>query len=151
MATKTVTIDTAEWLYPDMTGVTHEVTNAQTFTFELTDGGASAVVWQNDLAQVLTCTDGTLITIRPQTMGAPVGTTNGNARHSWGPTADAQDATAIYGLAGEFSASHSSNNVVQNFKAITILADNVDAPTALTATFEDQFARRFTWTTVTVS
>jgi len=44
MATKTFTIDTNEWLYPDVTGITHAVTNAQTFTIELTDGGASAVI-----------------------------------------------------------------------------------------------------------
>ena len=48
MSTKTVTIDTNEWLYPDVSGITHAVTNGQTFTFELTDGGASAVTYQTD-------------------------------------------------------------------------------------------------------
>lgn len=150
MATKTVTIDTNEWAYPDMTGITHIVTNAQTFTFELTDGGASAVTYQNDVNKTLTCTDGTLITIRPQSVGATNGTGNGNARHTWGPTLDAQETVATYGLQG-FAASHSSNNVTQYWKPISLLVDDTDTPTAITGTFEDQFGRRFSWTTVTVS
>ena len=151
MATKTCTIDTGEWLYPDSTGVTHLVTNAETFTFELTDGGASAVTWANDINKSLVCTDGSRITIRPQAVGSTNGTGNGNARRAWGPTADAQDGVAIYGLAGEFAASHSSNNITQFWKAISVLADDVDTPTAITATFEDQFGNRFTWTTITVA
>ena len=43
MATKTVTIDTGEWIYLDKFGDEHVVTNGQTFTFTLTDGGAAAV------------------------------------------------------------------------------------------------------------
>ena len=152
MATKTVTIDSGEWLYPDVSGVTHAVTNAETFTFELTDGGAAAVTWANDNGGSLACTDGSSITIRPKAAQSQPGVATSNGLiGTWGPTADAQDGVAIYSLAGEFRASHSSNNIEQIWKAITILADNVDAPTALTATFEDQFGNRFTWTTVTVS
>lgn len=152
ISTKTVTIDTNEWLYPDSTGVTHAVTNAETFTFELTDGGAAAVNWANDLGVSLACTDGSRITIRPKaSLSQPGVATHNGTIGSWGPTADAQDGVAVHGLAGEFRASHSSNNVEQIWKAITVNADNVDAPTSLTATFEDQFGNRFTWTSVTVS
>jgi len=152
MATKTVTIDTNEWQYPDITGVTHTVTNAQTFTFELTDGGASAVSYQNDINKSLSCTDGSRITIRPQASPSQVGAATANGIiGKWGPTADAQDGVAVYGLAGEFSASCSPTETVQYWKAISINVDNVDAPTSITATFEDQFGRRFTWTGVTIS
>jgi len=149
MATKTVTIDTGEWLYPDITGITHEVTNAQTFTFELTDGGASAVLWQNDLAKSLTTTDGLLINIRPQTEMASA--TAGNARRSWGPTADAEDGVALYSKAGEFVAECPTTGVLQYWKPATINVNNVDAPTTITATFEDQFGHSFIWTAVTIS
>ena len=152
MAQKTATIDTGEWLYPDSTGVTHAVTNAEAFTFELTDGGAAAVTWANDLGVSLACTDGSRITIRSKASMSQVGAASANGTiGTWGPTADAQGGVATHGLAGEFRASHSSNNVEQIWKATTINADDVDAPTSLTATFEDQFGNRFTWTAVTVS
>ena len=84
MATKTVTIDTGEWLYPDTTGVTHTVTNGETFTFDLTDGGASAVTWKNDLGGTLACTDGTRVNIHRQAENATNGTGNGNAGRFYG-------------------------------------------------------------------
>jgi len=151
MATKTVTIDTDEWNYPDISGAKHMVTNAEAFTFTLTDGGASAVTYQNDLDGSVLCNDGSRVTIRRWAANATNGLVNGNLARTWGPTADAQDATAVYGLAGEFVTSHSSNNVYQFWKPISLTVDNVDAPTAISGTFEDQFGNRFTWTTVTVS
>ena len=151
MATKTVTIDTGEWLYPDTTGVTHTVTNAQTFTFTLTDGGASAVTWINDLDGSLSCTDGSRVTIRRHADNATNGTGNGNTGKKWGLTADAQEGAVQYGIPGEFVASHSSNNIPQYWRLATINADDTDTPTSITAKFEDQFGRSFTWTTVTVS
>src|SRR3990167_11209346 len=118
MSQKTFTIDTGEWLYPDRFGVTHAVTNAQTFTIELTDGGASAVTYANDLAQELSCTDGSRVFIRPRVSMSQVGASTFNGdRATWGPTADAQDAVAVYGLAGEFVASSSMGNVEQIWKA----------------------------------
>lgn len=150
MATKTFTIDTGEWAYPDVTGITHLVTNAQTFTMEMTDGGATAVTYQNDVAQTVTTTDGYTLYIRPQTELGQTGS-NSNVRRTWGPTADTQDGTAIYGLAGEFVCDCPVTGITQYWKPITINVNNVDAPTTITATFEDQFGHSFSWSAVTIA
>jgi hypothetical protein len=149
MATKTFTIDTNEWLYPDVTGITHAVTNAQTFTIELTDGGASAVTYQNNQNQSVTTTDGYSISIYSRT--TPASGTSGNTRFTWGPTADAQDNTTLYGIRGEFSTRCPITGIGQHWVPATINVNNVDAPTAITATFEDQFGNAFTWTSITIS
>ena len=149
MATKTVTIDTNEWLYPDKFGVTHAVTNAQTFTFELTDGGASAVTYQQDHATSVTTTDGLRINMRPQATMSQVN--NIGTIRTWGPTADAQDATAIRNLSGEFACECPCSGDIQYWKSSSMTVDNVDAPTEITATFEDQFGNTFSWTSVTVA
>jgi len=151
MATKTITIDTDEWKCPDQFGITHTVTNAQTFTFELTDGGATAVVYQNDQNQSVTTTDGYRIPIFARTTTAGAAATNGNVRHSWGPTADAQDGVAVRNLAGEFCTKCPLTGLEQYWKASSLTVDNVDAPTAISGRFEDQFGNSFTWTNVTVS
>lgn len=151
MATKTITIDTNEWLYPDKFGVTHAVTNGQTFTIELTDGGASAVTYQNDQNQSVTTTDGYRIGIFAPTNTAGQTASNGNVRRSWGPTADAQDGVAVYGLAGEFTTRCPMTGAEQFWKPVTVTVDNVDAPTTISAVFEDQYANSFSWTNVTVS
>lgn len=149
MATKTFTIGANKWQYPDVTGVTHTVSTNQTFTIELTDGGASAVTYQNNQDQGVTTTDGLRIPIFARTENASG--TSGNTRRSWGPTADAQDGVAVYGLAGEFTTRCPYTGITQNWKPITVNVDNVDAPTSITAQFEDQFGNYFSWTSVTIS
>jgi hypothetical protein len=149
LATKTVTIDTGEWAYPDVTGVTHQVTNAQTFTFELTDGGAAAVSYQQDLAKSVTTTDGLRIHMRPQAENASG--TAGSDRRKWGPTADAQDGVAVRNLAGEFVAECPTTGILQYWKPASLTVDNVDAPTTISGVWEDQFGNKFSWTDVTVS
>lgn len=149
MATKTVTIDTNEWLYPDSFGITHAVTNAQTFTFTLTDGGASAVTYAQDNATSVTTTDGLTITMRPMST-ATNGTNNGTMR-SWGPTADAQDGVAVRNLAGEMCIECPKSGDKQYWKAASLTVNNVDAPTAISGVWEDQYGNTFSWTTVTVS
>lgn len=153
MATKTVTIDTGEWLYPDVFGVTHAVTNAQTFTFELTDGGASAVTYQQDLAKSVTTTDGYTIAMRPQSEGNLGGSTGTNvgSRRIWGPGADALDGVAVYSQRGELYMECPVTGILQIWKPCVVNIDNVDAPTSITASFEDQFGNYFSWTGVTVS
>lgn len=118
----------------------------------MTDGGASAVTYANDNGVSLSCTDGARVFIRPKASISQVGGTAFNGTiGTWGPTADAQDAVAVYSLAGEFRASCSLGEVEQIWKSTTINVDDVDAPTSITATFEDQFGHRFTWTSVTIS
>ena len=149
MATRTFTIDTDEWLYPDVNGITHAVNNAQTFTIELTDGGASNVTYQNNQNQSVTTTDGLRIQILSrcdQASGA-----GGNTRRIWGPTADAEDGVTLYSKRGEFSTRCPCTGVRQDWVAKTINVNNVDAPTTITASFEDTFGNSFTWTSVTLS
>ena len=149
MSTKTITIGAGEWVYPDSFGVKHTVTTSQTFTVELTDGGASAVTYQTDQAQSVTTTDGYRIPIFSRTENASAAA--GNTRRTWGPTADAQDGVAVYSLAGEFTTRCPLSGRTQAWKPSTINIDNVDSPTSITAKFEDQFGNNFTWTSVAIS
>ena len=145
MATRTVTVDTDEWKYPDISGVTHTVTNGQTFTMEITDGGASDVTYAIDNSQEVTTTDGLLINFRP-------GHSGGNTtRLIAGTQADANDATTLYSVGGELNIEDPVSGVIQHWVPTTWLVNNVDAPTELTATFEDQYGNSFTWTTVTLA
>ena len=149
MATKTVTIDTGEWAYPDSFGITHLVTNAQTFTFELTDGGASAVTYAQDNATKVTTTDGLTITMRPMSTGNN-GTNNGSMR-TWGPTADAQNGVTLRNAAGELCIECPKSGDKQYWKASSITVNDVDVPTTISGTWEDQYGSKFSWTNVTVS
>ena len=151
MATKTVTIDTGEWAYPGINGITHSVTNAQTFTFTLTDGGASAVTYVMDGGQSVTTTDGRRIVFLADAENATNGTGSGNTARKWGPTADAQDNVTLYSNSGRISCLDPETHIRQNWVADKILLDDVDTPTAITATFRDQYGNTFTWTTVTIS
>jgi hypothetical protein len=145
MAEKTITIDTNEWAYPDKSGAKHLVTNAETFTFTLTDGGASAVTYALDGGSV-NCDDGGEVQLL-----ADAGTAgSGNIARSIGPLADANDDATTYGVEGRWLMSY-NNGPIQAWVPATLKIDNVDAPTAITAKFEDQFGNSFTWTTVTVS
>lgn len=151
MATKTVTIDTGEWLYPDKFGKQHTVKNAETFTFELTDGGASAVTYAQDKATSVLCDDGRRVHMRQQAISSNPAATGANAARTWGPTADAQDGVKVYGLSGEFVCQCPESGEIQYFKTAHLTVDNVDAPTTISGLFEDQFGNSFTWTSVTVS
>ena len=88
MATKTVTIDTGEWNYIDSVGNPHVVTNGQTFTFTLTDGGAAAVDYSINTGQTVTTTDGSYtatcdITVTSLPQGGCTGTQSDNIT-PWG-------------------------------------------------------------------
>lgn len=146
MATKTVTIDTGEWKYPDAHGGLHLVTNAQTFTFTMTDGGAAAVTYVIDPVQSVTTTDGYVIKINPVT------DQKGNSLLFGGVLADTQDATTLYNPRGEMVCQCSaSGDEKQYFRIAQLKLDNVDAPTELTFRGEDQFGNWFLLSAVTVS
>lgn len=151
MATKTVTIDTGEWLYPGINGITHTVTNAQTFTFDLVDGGANAVTYAINGGQSVTTTDGRRIVLLADAENATNGTGNGNTSRKWGPTSDTGEGSTFYSQSGRISCLDPESGVRQDWVADKILVDDTDTPTAITATFRDQYGNTFTWTTVTVS
>ena len=133
MASKTFTIDTNEWKYVDSYGIPHTVTNGQTFTIELTDGGASVVTYNQHVNTKVTTTDGYTIHFRQQT------DINNTARklHTF---ADTEDGVSVYGKGGELVAECPVSGRLQYWRPAKITLNNVDAPTALTATrLEDQF------------
>ena len=150
MATKTVTCVASGLKFEDAIGVQHTVTTSQTFTFELTDGGASAVTYQQNNGTSVTTTDGGTLVFRPQstnTSGTSVGTIL-----TWGPTADAQDGVAVVGLAGEFATSfNDGSGILQMWKAESLTVDNVDAPTLISGRWKDQFGHFMQWTGLTVA
>lgn len=145
MSTKTVTIDTNEWIYPDSNGVQHTVTNAETFTFEMTDGGASAVKYAIDDGQSVATDDGYTIYFRPFIDDG------NNTKLFIGMLADANDNTTTYNTPGEIVTSCPTTGRLQIWKLAQFKVDDVDAPTAISGRFEDQFGNYFTWTNVTVA
>lgn len=150
MATKTATCNANGFKFEDPTGISHTVTTGQTFTFDLTDGGASAVIYRQNNATSVTTTDGRTLVFRPQaeqpgTAGAA------NAIRKWGPTADAQDGVAVLSLAGEFCTEFTEGNILQNWVAETLTVDNVDAPTTIVGRWKDQFGRYMDWTDIGVA
>lgn len=149
MATKTATCVAGGLIFQDPFGVSHTVTTSQTFTFTLTDGGASAVTYQQDHATSVSTTDGRKLRFRPASTQSVQG--NAGSIRTWGPTADAQDAVAVYSLAGEFTTEFDEGNIPQYWKAETLTVDNIDAPTTMTGRWEDQFGRKMTWTGITVA
>lgn len=150
MATKTFTIDTGEWLYPDRFGINHTVTNGETFTMTLTDNGASDVVYQIDQAQSVATDDGLTISFRPGTKQGQFGS-NSNVVRAWGVTADAQETVNTYGLAGEIDIECPVSGAIQHWTTAQLLVNNADTPTEIGGTFEDQYGNSFTWTTITVA
>lgn len=149
MANKTATCVANGLKFEDPTGVQHTVTTSQTFTFDLTDGGASAVEYRSNLATSVTTTDGRTLVFRPQSTNSS-GTNVGTIR-TWGPTADAQDGVAVLSLAGELVTEFSEGNIPQYWKAETLTVDNVDAPTLVSGRWKDQYGRYMDWTGITVA
>jgi len=134
MATKTVTLDSNEMDYIDSAGVVHKVTNAETFTFTLTDGGASAVTYNVNAGQTVATDDGYVLTFdtRVATKTTDIGV-----------LADTQDAVNVYGLRGEIGITCSSTGVRQNWRIAQLTVDDVDAPTSITKlVLEDQYGNK---------
>jgi hypothetical protein len=139
MATKTVTIDTNEWKYPDSIGVEHTVSNAETFTFELTDVGTTGAKYTLDGGSVK-CTDGSRIYIQ-----------RGSAINVLFPK-DAEEGAVSYQTPGEWIMLDPYSGLEQIWKPAKFNVNSAGTPTEITAaTFEDQFGNTFSWTAVTVS
>lgn len=145
MASKTITVDSNEWVYPDSNGIEHTVTNAQTFTFELTDTSATLVTYAIDDNQSVTTEDGFKVEFQPLVDG------RSNRKLFIGPLADTMDGVATYNVGGELVCKCPTSGVVQYFRPEVVTIDDIDAPTSITATFKDQFGNTFSWTSVTIS
>lgn len=149
MATKTVTCVANGFKFQDPFGISHTVTTNQTFTFDLTDGGVSAVAYRQNLANSVTTTDGRTLIFRPRAENASG--TAGNTIRTWGPTADAQDGVAVLSLAGEFVTEFTEGGIPQRWVAETLTVDNVDAPTQIDGRWKDQYGRYMDWVGLTVA
>lgn len=140
MAASTVTLDTGEFVYIDRTGIGHTVTNAQTFTLTVTDGGVSAVEYSIPVAQSVTTTDGYTIDIRPNA-------NQNNAHRSIHFLTDAGQGSNFQDppINGEFVMTlQNGNPVEQIWKIAKINPSDADYGSAgtITMTLEDQFGNR---------
>ena len=146
MASSTVTIDTNEWTYIDAFGIGHTVTDAQTFTLTVTDGGAAAVEYNIPLAQSVTTTDGLLVTFRPECENASG--TGGSAFRTLGLFTDAGQGSAFYQppTRGELVCECPKSGIIQRWKPVSITPSDADYGSAgtIAAVFEDQFGHRMT-------
>jgi hypothetical protein len=137
--TVTVTIDTNEWTYIDHSGVTHVVTNGQTFTLNSTDTGTGSILRPN-ANQSVACTDGTRLFIHGYNNVQNVVTPAGD-------TAVTNDNSSL----GEWVMSSSADDIQERWKCSGLDVDDADAITQFTsARFEkvENPAHVFTWTTV---
>ena len=128
--TSAVTIDTGEWLYIDVSGITHTVTNAQTFNLTIDDNGAADVQYYLLVDQTpITTTDGYVITFRPE------------AGNKVAPITDAGQGSNFYSLRGELCIECPVSGVVQRWTVAKINPSNADfnAAGTITMTLEDQF------------
>lgn len=149
MPTKTITCVANGFKFQDPTGISHTVTTSQTFTFDLTDGGASAVAYRQNIANSVTTTDGRVLTFRPSAENASG--EGGSTIRTWGPTADSQDGAAVLSLRGEFITEFDEGGIPQIWVAETLTVNNVDAPTTISGRWKDQFGRYMDWASLTVA
>jgi hypothetical protein len=150
VASSTVTIDTNEWNYIDSMGVGHFVTNAQTFTLTVTDGGASLVEYNIPLAQSITTTDGYTLHFRPETENASG--TGGSAFRTVGFLTDAGQGSDFYSIRGELPIECPVTGIIQRWSVAKINPSDADYGSAgtLAVTLEDQFGNVMSFTGVTV-
>ena len=146
MSSSTVTLDSNEWAYVDAFGIGHYVTNGQTFTLTVTDGGASTVEYNIPLAQAITTTDGYRITFRPEAENASG--TGGSAFRTLGFFTDAGQGSAFYQppMRGELVCECPVSGIIQRWKPVTITPSDSDYGSAgtIAAVFEDQFGHVMT-------
>jgi hypothetical protein len=138
--TSTVTVDTGEWIYVDVTGMTHTVTNAQTFTLTIDDNSSSDDRYYLVVGQTpITCTDGSSLTFRPET--AMASGTSGNEYRMVAPLTDAGEGSDFYSLRGELCIQCPVSGVVQRWRVAKMNPSNADFSAAgtLIMTLEDQF------------
>ena len=138
--TSVVTIDTGEWLYVDVSGITHTVTNAQTFNLTIDDNGVADVQYYLLRNQTpITTTDGYKLTFRPETENASG--TSGSAARKVAPLTDAGQGSNFYSIRGELCIECPVSGVLQRWSIAKINPSDADfgAAGTITMTLEDQF------------
>ncbi len=135
MAASVLTLDTNEWIYLDRTGSPHTVTNAQTFSMTVVDGGASAVEYSiPSTGQSVTTTDGRVIRLLPRADG-------NNTDKTIHFLTDAGQGSNFLNRGGEYDMVFDEGNIVQHWKVAKINPSDADFGSAgtITMTLEDQF------------
>lgn len=138
--TSVVTVDTGEWLYVDVSGITHTVTNGQTFNLTIDDNGATDVQYYLLPSQTpITTTDGYTLTFRPETENSSG--TGGSGARKVASVTDAGQGSNFYGIRGEFCIQCPVSGVVQRWRVAKINPSDADFGSAgtITMTLEDQF------------
>ena len=137
--TITVTIDTNEWKYPDASGVTHTVTNGQTFTLASTDTGTGGIYKPTPGGSV-SCTDGSRLEFIADNLHSYV--------TAAGDTAVTNDNNSL----GDWLIRCTADGKITRWKCSGLDVDDADSVDEFTsARFEavDDPTRVFTWTSVT--
>jgi len=136
MAASTITIDSGEWTYIDSSGIGHSVTDSQTFSMTVVDGGVSNVTYSIPVAQSVNTDDGYVIDILPNA-------DRNNTHRSIGVYTDAGEGSAFIQppSAGEIKMRCSVDGVIQIWKVSSITPSDADYASAGTIAmeFEDQF------------
>ena len=138
MASSTVTIDTGEWLYVDAFGIEHEVSNAETFTMTVTDGGASAIEYSIPTTdQQVSTTDGLTLHFRPNVSGT-------NLAGTVHFLTDAGEGSDFFNRGGEFNIECPVSGIIQRWSVAKINPSDADFGSAgtITMTLEDQYGRQ---------
>lgn len=136
-----VTVDTDEWVYVDVTGVEHKVTNAETFNIYVTDGAAPN--YYIPTGESVVTDDGYTINFRPR-VGAD------QLPNLISPLADAIPATTGFihpVISGEIDIECPVTGIVQNWRVASLTPSDADyqAAGSIAATFEDQFGNTMSW------
>lgn len=135
MAASTLTIDTGEWIYLDSSGTPHTVTNGQTFSMTVVDGGVAAVEYAiPSTGQSVTTTDGLTLHIRSVVSGD-------NVAKTIHYLTDAGQGSAFHNRSGEFVIEDPTNGTKQIWHVAIITPSDADFASAgtITMTLEDQF------------
>ena len=140
--TITVTIDTGEWVYLDGQGISHTVTNGQTFTLASTDTGDGAI-YRPNAGQKVSCTDGTSVVFHGYD----------NTRNVVVPAGDDAVTNSNKSL-GEWVLSSTADGKPETWKCTGLDVDDADACTEITAARFEKVSdptQVFTWASVTAS
>lgn len=140
MASSTVTLDTGEWEYVDSFGIRHTVTNSQTFTLTVTDGGVSSVEYNIPTGQNVTTTDGLNLVFRPQAESSG-DNGNGNGMRTVHFLTDSGEGSDFHDRGGEISIECPVSGRIQHWRVAKINPSDSDFGSAgtITMTLEDQF------------
>ena len=141
MAARTITFDAGEFIYVDSEGIRHTVTTSQTLDFNIVDTRETDVKYHLTAGQSVTTTDGYRLHVHPGVRDTYLGTLT-----------DAGQGAAKRSM-GDWVIRDPKTHKPTRWKCTSMNENDADAPTEITATFEniENTAQTFTWTAVTAA